>query len=300
MSAPAAPKDNSVELANIEAQRAREDRERKAQEDAANRSRFEGSLNSSYTSAIDDARNYFLQRGLNPDDYTGVIQRAATAARNKVPDMASAPGTFFENLGATAFDQEQSGQRAQHLRALNSFAGDGFATRRITSDSDDDTLAAILQEQRGSADAYIRNLLDRGVVTSSGYNAAKGDLDNQAYGAKARLTEVGNAELERGRGAVNQIANDAKSRASNYTLGDQFDPYETSGQLDNAFADFFANLGGNLRAAIPTGLFNTSGLANIAGAGMGAQNTVFDPKALAGITDDDDEDEEERAMLSAF
>lgn len=301
MSAPAPPKDNSVELANIEAQRAREERERISQQEAEKRSRFEGSLTSAQSGAIDDARNYFLSRGLDPDQYLGTIQRAANAARSRVPDLADAPGTYFENLGATVFDQEQGAQRAQLLRAINSFAGDGFSSRRISSDADDATLEAILQEQRASADGYIRNLLDRGVITGSGYDAAAKNLDEQSYGARARLNEVGNAELERGRGVANNIAAQARTRASNFNLGDTFDPYAVSGELDNAFADFFQNLGGNLRAAVPTGLFSTSGLAGIAGAGQGAGNTAFNPAALAGITAPaNDDDEEERALLSAF
>jgi len=301
MSAPAAPKDNSVELANIEAQRAREERERLATQEQQQRQRFEGSLNSSYSSAIDDARNYFLQRGLNPDDYSSVIQRAATSARNKVPDMASAPGTYFDNLGATAFDQEQGGKRAQYLRDINGFAGDGFATKRITSDADDATLEAILQEQRQTADGYIKNLLERGVITGGGYDAATRDLENQTYGAKSRLNELGNIELEKGRSKANEIANRGKTSASNYTLGQTFDPYAISTELDSAFGDFFANLGGNLRSAIPANLFSTSGLAGVAGAGMGAQNTKFDPAALAGVfADPANDDEEERSLLSAF
>lgn len=300
MSAPAAPKDNSVELANIEAQRDREAREEATRKEAEQRSRFESTLNSSYNTALEDARNYFLSRGLNPDDYTGVIQRAANSARTQVPDLAAAPGTYFTNLGETAFGQEQESQRSKLLRAINSFAGDDFATRRIDPTSDDATLEAILQEQRASADEYVRNLLDRGVITGTGYEAAARDLEQQTYGARSRLNEVGNAELERGRGRANEIASGAKQRASNYTLGETFDPYAVQGQLDQAFADFFANLGNNIRAAVPAGLFSTSGLGNIAGAAQGAGNTAFNPAALAGLGGEDDEDEEERALLSAF
>lgn len=301
MSAPAAPEDKSVELANIEAQRDREAREREAAQKAEERSRFENSLNTSYSSAIDDARNYFVQRGLDPDNYIGTIQKAATAARNRVPDMAAAPGTYFDNLGATVFDQEQGGQRAQLMRAINSFAGDGFATKRIANDSDDATLEAILAEQRSNADNYIRNLLDRGVITGSGYSAAEKNLNDQSHGARARLNEVGNSELERGRSKANEIANAGRTRASNFNLGETFDPYSVSSELDAAFGDFFKNLGGNIRAAVPAELFSTSGLAGVAGAAQGAGNTAFDPMALAGIMGaNDDDDEEERALLSAF
>lgn len=299
MSAPAAPKDNSVQLAQIEAQQAREAREREAAEKAEARSRFESGLNSSYSGAIDDARSYFTSRGLNPDDFMAAIQRGATSARNKVPDLASAPGTYFDNLGASVWDNENTAKRSTLMRDINSFAGDGFATRRIASDSDDATLEAILQEQRVNADNYLRNLLDRGVITSAGFNAGSKDLDTQSYGARSRLTELGNQELERGRGEANNLATEARRRASNYNLGEQFDPYEYSGQLDQVFSNFFGNLGNNLRAKVPSGLFSTSGLANLAGAAQGAGNTAFNPQAVAGLDDEDDETATNN-LLSAF
>lgn len=300
MSAPAAPKDNSVELANIEAKQAREAREEAQRVAAEQRSRFEGSLNTSYSGAVDDARAYFLSRGLNPDDYIGAIQRGATSARNKVPDLASAPGTYFDNLGATVYEGERGAKRGTLMRDINSFAGDGFSSRRITSDSDDATLEAILQEQRQTADNYLRNLMDRGVITSTGYGAGTKDLDTQTYGARSRLSELGNQELERGRGEANSLAAEARQRASNYELGENFDPFEYSGQLDNVFSNFFQNLGSNLRAKVPSGLFSTSGLANIAGAAQGAGNTAFNPAALAGVEDDEDDETATNNLLSAF
>lgn len=299
MSSSPPPPDNSVELAKLEQQAAREARELEAKQAAEARARFEGQLGSAYTGAIDDARNYFVSRGLNPDDYVGAIQRGASSARGRVPDMAAAPQTYFDNLGASVYESERGGKRAELQRAINSFAPEGFSTRRIANDSDDATLEAILQEQRGTADSYLRNLLDRGVITASGYGAGTKDLDTQSYGARARLQELGNQQLEKGRGAANTIASEARQRAANYELGDTFNPFEYSGQLDQSFADFFGNLGSNLRAAVPSGLFSTSGLANIAGAAQGAQNTNFNPAALAGVNEDDDEDEETN-FLSAF
>lgn len=303
MSSAPVPKDNSVELARIEAEQARQAREEAARVEAENRARFENSVNTSYSGAIDDARAYFLSRGLDPEEYIGAIQRGATSARNKIPDMASAPGTYFDNLGATVYDNERAAQRSTLMRNINQFAGDGFATRRISNDSDDAILEAILQEQRQSADNYLRNLLDRGVITQAGYTAGAADLDNQSYGARSRLTELGNLELERGRSAANEIANEARRRASNFELGDQFDPYEYSTQIDQAFGNFFEGLGSNIRAAVPKGLFSTSGLPGIAGAAQGAGNTKFDPSALAGIAANDDEEDDETAnanLLSAF
>lgn len=299
MSGSTPPKDNSLELYAMEQETARQAREQQAQKEAADRARFEQQLNGAYGGAVDEARNYFVSRGLDPEEYTAAIQRAASSARTKVPDMAASPGTYFDNLGATVYDSERSGQRAKLLRDINSFAGEGFDTRRIGDTTDDATLESILQEQRSTADNYLRNLLDRGVVNSGGYSAGVKNLDDQAYGARARLQEAGNQVLEQGRGTIRNQANTARQRASNFELGESFNPFDTAGTIDASVMDFMSNLGNSVRAKVPSGLFQTSGLPGIAGASMGAQNMKFNPAALAGVNDNKDE-EVLRQTLSAF
>lgn len=292
------PPDNSAEVARIEAEQARQAREEERRLAEEARARFESSLSSAYSTGIDSARNYFAGQGLNADDYIGAITQAANSARSRVPDLDQSPGTYFENLGAQIFEQEQDAQRARALRGFDTFAREGFATRRITNDTDDPFLNAILEERRAEADDYVRNLLDRGVVTQSGYDAAIAELDGQRAGANARLQDIGLAELERGRGLLRDIASTGRSAASNLRLGDIFDPYSYQGDIDAAQADFFAGLGQNLRAASPEDLFDTSGLAGIAGAAQGAQNSEFNPNALAGIGAEDDAEEDDEDAVN--
>ncbi len=300
MSGGSQPKDNSVELQRMEQQAAREERQRQEAKAAADRQRWEAQLGSTFNNATSEAQNYFTQRGLDPTEYLSHIQGAANKARSNVPDMAANPGSYFDNLGATVFDQLQSGQRAQYLRGINQVAPEGFQTRRITNDVDDPFIEAILQEQRASADGYLRNMLDRGVITSSGYEAGGRDLESQGYGARARLNEVSLGELERGRSELGNIANRGRTAASNFELGGSFDPYSYGTEIDNTAADFFANLGNNIRAIAPKALFSTAGLANIAGAAQGQQNLAFNPAALAGMNDDEEETDVPRNALSAF
>lgn len=285
--------DNSPQVAQIEAEQAREAREEERRKDDEARQRFETALGGAYSTGINSARDYFSSQGLNADDYIGAITQGANAARSRVPDLDVSPGTYFENLGAQIYEQEQDAQRARALRGFDTFAREGFATRRIANDTDDPFLEAILEERRADADDYVRNLLDRGVVTQTGYDAAISELDDQRAGANARLQDIGLAELERGRGSLRDIASTGRSAASNLRLGDVFDPYAYQGDIDTAQAEFFSRLGENLRAASPDNLFDTSGLAGIAGATQGAQNTVFDPDAVAGLVDDDEDEDED-------
>jgi hypothetical protein len=301
MSGVQAPKDNSVKLFQMEQAAAREAQAAQEKKDAEARARFDSAVGSNYSTAIDDARAYFTSRGLNPDDYMADIQRAATSARNKIPDLAAAPGTYFENLGDTVYTGARDAKRGQFGRDINTFASDGFAKRRIGDTSDDAVLEAILNEQRGNANNYIKNLLDRGVITGSGYNAAMSDLDTQGYSARSKLNDIGMGVLEEGRGNANELAAEARTRAGNYDLGEQFNPFEYSGELDTLFADFLGNLNSNIRSKAPTSLFNTAGLANVAGAAQGAGNTAFNPRAIAGfLPDQDEEDDLELTALNPF
>ena len=300
-----APKDNSAEVARIQATEARAAREEQRQREEQQRLAFEQNLGGAYSSGIDSARNYFSSQGLDPEEYMASISRGADSARTRVPQLDASPGTYFENLGSQIFQQEQDGQRNRALRGIDTFAREGFAQRRIGNDVDDPFLEAILAENRASADDYVRNLLDRGVVTQTGYDAAIQDLEGQRAGANSRLQDIGLSELERGRGQLRDIASTGRSAASQLRLGDVFDPYSYQADIDSTQADFFANLGESLRAVAPKDLFDTSGLAGIAGASQGAQNTAFNPGAIAGIDGDEDEeddifDDEEDDEFTAF
>ena len=299
MSSSPAPEDKSAQVAEIEARAAREAAEREAAAKAEQRTSFTNNLNSAYGGAVDEARNYFLSKGLDPDQYMSGISSAANSARTRVPDLSADPGSYFQNLGAGAYDTAETGQRNKFMRDVSSFAPSGFETRRIADTADDATLAAILAEQRSNADGYLRNLLDRGVINSAGYQGGVKDLDSQSAGANARLNEVGNTVINKGRTDATNIANQARQGASNYTLGETFDPFSYATDIDTTLSNFFQGLGSSIRGLVPQGLFSTSGLANIAGAAQGAQNTAFNPAALAGINSNED-DEDETALLSAF
>ncbi len=291
-----APEDKSAEAARIQADADRQAREDQRLLDEQNLQRFNDNLSSAYSTGLDSSKQYFQSQGLDPNEYLAAITQNANSAKSRVPQLDASPGTYFEGLGAQTYNQLEEADRAKALRGIDTYAREGFDANRITNSADDAFLLSILEERRASADDYLRNLLDRGVVTDSGYQAGIADLDDQRVGANARLQELGIAELERGRGSLRDIAGQARTAASQARLGDGFDPYSYQSRIDQEQADFFANLSGNLRSVTPDDLFDTDGLAGIAGAAQGAQNTAFDPSAISGIfadSDEDDEDEEE-------
>ena len=299
MGGSSAPPDRSVELRQLELDAAAAERERQAADEAKRIATFNQNLESARGLAQGSANDYFMSRGLDTANYSDPISREISRIAAGIPDTAANPSTYFDNIGENVYNREQDAARTRYSSQIDQFAPAGFATRRISNDIDDPFLDAILAEQRASADDTVRNMLDRGVITNTGYNAALADLNDQQYGAKARLNEIGLGVLEGGRQNLRDIANDARNTASNYMLGQTFIPSDYSGQIDREFSDFLQNLGGNIRSQVTGNLFDTSGLAGIAGAAQGAQNTAFNPAAAAGIVQNTKDDEEDRTNSSS-
>lgn len=307
-----APKDNSAEVARIEADAAKQRREEEAraaeaarirqeQEEARKLQEFESRLGSAFDTGVGSANSYFQQRGVDPSQYSADIMQEANLRRGQVPQLAGEVGSYFSGLGEDVYQNLTDALRGRTQRTLNEIAPEGFARSRIQDTADDPIISAILAEQRGDAENYAKRLLDRGVVTEGGYGAALEDIGKQANRGEFTLQEFGGGLLEGGRGGAIDIANRGRSRASTLDLGDQFDPYANTGtELNNFFTDFLTNLGDRFRAQAPTDLFDVSGLPVLAGAAQGAGNTAFDPAAMAGIFDDEEDEEEAPSTGGVF
>lgn len=295
---PSIPPDNSAEVARIEAQQAREAREAEERRKEEQRQQFVSNLDRAFSAASQDVNSFFSSRGLDPSEYAGSISTGLQSARSRVPELDSSPGTYFDSLGQRIYDQETEALRNRSLRPFQDFASDGFAIRRISNDADDPYLNNILETQFVGGDDQIRGMLDRGVITETGYNKAMQNLQSQRAGARARLQDIGATSLETGRGSLRDIASRGRQSANQLALGMQFDPFSYQREIDDATANFFAGLGDSISALAPQDLFDTSGLAGIAGAAQGAQNTAFNPAAALGLEQDeeDDEDEDENAV----
>ena len=285
MSGQSAPPDHSVELAQIQQTAADKAAAQQKADAAAAEAKFQSSLSNAYSNAIADAQDYFTQRGLNPDDYTNQITKMAQRTMASVPDLAGNPSTYFDSLGSQVAGNAQGNDISKFMSAINTFAPANFQNSAIGDNAADPYVSGILASSRSSADEYLKNLLARGVITNAGLTAGEGNLDSQTDAARQQLIELAQGDIAGGRGKLTADAANARTAASNYQLGDTFDPYGYSKTISDDTTSFFQNLGSQLRAAAPANLFSTTGLANIAGAAQGAQNTPFDPAALAGVAD---------------
>lgn len=285
------PPDHSVELARMEQEAARREEARLRAEEKANEKRFNSNLSGSFNAALQQAKNYFTSQGVLPQEYMTDITSELQAMKGMVPYLAEDPGSYFTGAGEKIYKQANDSFINKQMNTLRNLLPSNLATDRINDTADDATIAAILGEQKSEAQQYLDNLLARGVITNTGYTAGTKNLDTQSGTAQAKLNELGMQVLNSGRSDIDSIISKAMQSASNLRLGDQFDPYSYKDQTNSKLNDFFQNLGTTLRGKITGPLFETSGLANVAGAAQGAGNTKFNPNALAGIFGDDEEDD---------
>lgn len=149
---------------------------------------------------------------------------------------------------------------------------------------------AAYNTQRGSADEFLDRLFKRGVITESGKAAGTKELDRQGAGVRQQLQSISDSILGGERAKLGDIANRGFERAGSLNVGEGFDisPYSTAAQ--NELGTFTSGLSDAYNSMVPTDLFDTSVLGNIAGSAQFAGNRPFDPDITPGAPKEDDTD----------
>lgn len=234
--------------------------------------------------------------GSGGEDPEAVRQRQAMAAAQQAKDAQAASDRqmqmqldYLNQLRADekAKDAEIAAQdptatRTAALSGINSRYAPGFENT-ILSDAYDDPLAGdIYNEQYAKGTDYLSNLRKRGVITDTGYGAGVKNLDTQGARVRTQLQDIGKTLLDQERSKLGGIVDTGRQRASTLGVNESFDfsPYDT--QVQSSLSDFGSKFADSFRAGIPGDLFDTSGLAAVAGGAQFAGNTPFDPNAVAG------------------
>lgn len=243
-------------------------------------------------SVFNNARNstsrYFSQLGLNPDDYSSDIDQRLQDILSGISSSDENPGSYFRTAPQSVYGDLTTARQQKLQSDLDRMFAPNFETSKIGMTIDDPYLQDIEHEQRGAADAIIRNMVKRGVLTNTGASAAFNDLENQTAGVRGKLRSFGDATVAGGQSQLADIANKARQAAGTVKLGQQFDPTKYTTDADQIFSDFVSSIGDQIRAKVPTNLFKTTNLASIGGAAQGAGNTAYNPLAASGVIDDED------------
>jgi hypothetical protein len=290
MSAPSPPPDNSMQIEMMKEENQRQAQAAQDAKDLAHKQELAGMRTAARGTATGNVNDYFASRGVDPTKYGGSIEQQLNNILGGISPTDENPGASFTGAGQTIYDTLQTGARTKATDQLNQYFSPNYEMSRVPMTLDDPYLAGIEGQQFSDADSIIRNMLDRGVLTQSGFNTAETDLENQRAGVRSKLNEIGTGVLAGEQQKLRDIGNTARQTAGGLNLGQDFNPATYTSQADQSFNDFISNLGDTIRGQIPGKLFNTAGLAAIGGAGQGAGNTAFNPQAAQGITTDDTTD----------
>jgi hypothetical protein len=280
------PPDNSAEVARIQAQSAQEARDQEAAAAKKHSDDLSALRNTALSAGRSDAQRYFQGAGLDPAKYSGDIDSQLNNIFASISPTDENPGQFFKNAGQNIYQNLEKGYQTKEQAALDQVFGSNFEVSKIPFTMDDPYLTSIEAEQRSTADSVIKNMLDRGVLTQTGYAAAQSDLDRQKAGVQSQLNEFGTGVIASGQQKLKDVANQARTAAGTIHLGQPFDPQTYVSQEDQIFNDFVNTLGQQIRSKVSGNMYNTTGLAALGGAAQGAGNTAFNPAAAAGVNQD--------------
>lgn len=244
---------------------------------------------SAVSGAAQSARDYFANRGLDPNVYGSNIDAAINDILSRVNEADPNPGSYFNDVGANVYSDLESAGRNRALTSVDQRFGPDYASGRIGSNVADPYIEDILQSQRGDVDRYINNLLARGVIKESGAEAARKDVGRQEATAKEKLRGIGESTIASGRGGIEDIIGQARSAAGSVRLGQNFDPSSYESRVNESINSFLSGLPNAIQSQVTEPLFSVGDLPALAGAASGAQNTNFDPKAIAGVYQTEEE-----------
>lgn len=254
---------------------------------AEEKARLQAIRDQAVGTARGSAQKYFSDRGLDPNAYGSDIESQLNDLLSTVNSNDPTPGLYLKNLGEQTFSNLQNAARDRATRSVDTSFSPDYTFQRIGDTLDDPILSNINASERSKADDYISNLLKRHVITDTGAAGAERNLDEQGNRVRSQLSDIGGDVLESGRSKLGDILGRARSTAGNIALGQDFSVAPYQSELDRTYGDFVGGLDQSIRSQLNGPLYDTSGLANIAGSASGAQNTKFDPLALAGQDEED-------------
>lgn len=226
--------------------------------------------------AEDNARHQtelkIREQGLDPALYRPQID--AELARMRSNYTGGDPRSAFNtDIASPLLKGEEAKMRNQFLGQVNERFGNDYGQRNISSSLLDDTINAILGEQKGDAQQYLDRGKARGIYNDVGYNAGLAAVNNASSAGSAKLNSLGHDVIDKYRTRADSVRDKAYGAASGWGLGGTFslDPYINQG--NEIVQEAQKNAAGDLRNVFGgTKLFDFSGLTNAAGMAQGAVN----------------------------
>lgn len=269
------PQDNSLAIAQLQADRARADEERRAAEKLKAEAKFVTDRDNAYTAAQGTGRGILTGRGLDVDEFNPVIDRALTDQKLRIPQGDLNPASYFTtDVINNALMQEENQRRIRNTGNVNTQFATGFDRSYIPDTADDSYINELLSGQRSSADTALQFAKSRGKLNDTGWNTAQQALSDQERGARSTLNTLGTSILDKNREGLTRIRDKASTAANAYSLGSpkfSVDPFKS--EMDTTLEGYRNSLGGDLSNALGgTDLFDVNKILLAGGRAQGPQN----------------------------
>ena len=230
-------------------------------------------LSSARGQAQQKAELWLRSQGYDPQQYMPLINAEYDRVASNLLPTDDPRNAFGENIASSVIQGEQNRGRNEALRTVNDRFTTGHESKALPSSLLDDAISSILGEQRSSAQQYLDRGKARGIYNDVGYNTGVNSINNAASAARSDLSSLGSSVLDKYRGNLDEIGDEAYNAASGFNLGDKFslDPYTS--QYDDTLSRANSNASGDLRNLLGgKNFFDLSSLTQKAGQAQGALN----------------------------
>ena len=278
--------DNSLELERMRNARddrlREEERLRKVDEEQKQIAQYWDALQKARLSAYDRGQGIIASRGLDPNQYTGVVERAIKGQDALVPFKDPNPASYFtDDYLNNLLNQEQSGKRVGFNRRLEELFPTGFEDKYITDTMDDPFINDILNAQKTNAMLQVDRAKARGNLDDIGYNGATKRIEDLFKSGNATAQQLGGSVLQGKRERLRGIADEAFSKAGSYELGGSFDPNKYVERRDTRLNDITSTLEGDIRSALSgQNFFDIGDILTQGGITQGATNPRLSAAAI--------------------
>lgn len=269
------PQDNSLAIAQLQYQKAQEDEAKRAAEKAAADAKFAADRDAAFTAAQGTGRDILTGRGLDANAFEGIITRALTDQKARIPTGDPNPASYFTtDVINNALTQEENQRRIRNTGVVNNEFATGFDRTYIPDTADDSYINELLTGQKANANTALEFAKSRGKLNDSGWNTAQQKLSEQEGGARSTLDTLGMSVLNKNRAGLSAIKDKASTAANSYSLGSpdfSINPYKD--ELTSAVDGYNKNLKGDLTNALGgTSLFNVNDILLSGARAQGPQN----------------------------
>lgn len=230
------------------------------------------------------AYDRLARRGIDARNYGSVIDSAIAGAQTRAQGAKGDLGGYFtDSVIEDAFGKARDDERAKYGAAVTQRWSPGFENAYFRSDADDYFINDVLGRQKQEATSYLDRARSRGQLDDSGYGSALQKIGEMEQTGRSRANALGDAVLQGNRTRLSDIANQAKSAAGAYELGQSFDVGAYGRQFDDTLNSLNTRLGGDVYGALEgQKFFDVGDIIARGGSTMGAANpTTERPDQIA-------------------